>query len=128
MFGAVGTDRAGIKIVKALKEDKVDTEHIIECPDEETRRTSIALGKSGKNNILVYPGAKYKLTPAQLRTDLSGGPPHLLILQMEIPFETVEHVYTPLRRPQRGRSRCCSMRLRFHLIFRGTSYSQQARG
>ncbi|KIY01165.1 uncharacterized protein Z520_02717 [Fonsecaea multimorphosa CBS 102226] len=92
MIGAVGEDQAGHRIVQALYADRVDTEHILQCRDEETGRASIALGKNGENNVLVCPGANYRLTPNQIRADLREGSPHLLILQMEIPVQTVEHL------------------------------------
>ncbi|OAP57271.1 ribokinase [Fonsecaea erecta] len=92
MIGVVGQDSAGDRIVQALYADRVDTEHIVQCREEETGRASIALGKNGENNVLVCPGANYKLTPSQIRTDLREGFPHLLILQMEIPVPTVEHL------------------------------------
>jgi ribokinase len=90
MIGAVGEDAAGHRIVQALYEDRVDTEHILRCRNEETGRASIALGKNGENNVIVCPGANYKLTSDQIRVDLREGSPHLLILQMEIPVQTVK--------------------------------------
>ncbi|OCT47149.1 ribokinase [Cladophialophora carrionii] len=92
MIGAVGDDDAGHRIVQALNADRVDTEHSLRCRDAETGRAMIALGRNGENNVLVCPGANYRLTSDQIRADLREGLPHLLILQMEIPVRTVEEL------------------------------------
>ncbi|KIV96193.1 hypothetical protein PV10_00089 [Exophiala mesophila] len=90
MIGAVGTDHAADEMVEALQANNVDTEYILQCQGEATGRASIAIWGNGENNVLVCPGANYRLTFDKIGVSLRKGWPHLLILQMEIPVQTVE--------------------------------------
>lgn len=90
MIGVVGEDLQGARIMDALAANRVDIEHILRCREETTGTASIALDKNGENNVLVHPGANYRLSSDRIHVDLPEGSPHLLILQMEIPVQTVE--------------------------------------
>lgn len=92
MIGAVGGDSAGERIYNELKANGVITKGILIYRDSPSGTASIALENSGENNVLVYPGANHKLTPSQISLDFKVDTTHLLILQMEIPTQTVVHV------------------------------------
>lgn len=92
MVGAVGNDQAGNDIVQTLKANGLNIQGVLKCDNAITGTASIALENSGENNVLVYPGANHRLTVDQIRLNFDNSPPHLLILQMEIPMATVEHV------------------------------------
>ncbi|KAI9647480.1 putative ribokinase [Ciborinia camelliae] len=92
MIGAVGDDEFGPSLISSLKDSLIDTTSIrtIHC-----QSTGVAVilveSTSGENRILLSPGANHSLKPDAFSTPSSlGSPlPSLLVLQLEIPIETV---------------------------------------
>ncbi|KAK7423003.1 putative ribokinase [Neonectria punicea] len=93
MIGAVGADAYGPVLLDSLKSYGVETSSIIVNRDNGAEsNTGIAMivvdEPSGQNRIILSPGANASLRPAQF-SQLPGPTPALLIMQLEIPMETV---------------------------------------
>ncbi|RPB22796.1 Ribokinase-like protein [Terfezia boudieri ATCC MYA-4762] len=72
MVGIVGDDAFGEKLRGGLENEGVDIED------------------NGQNRILVSPGANFSLTPSHI-PDLDTNSPAMVVLQHEIPFDTISH-------------------------------------
>lgn len=93
MIGAVGADAYGPVLLDSLKSYGVETSSIIINRDGGAEsKTGIAIvvvdEPSGQNRIILSPGANASLRPAQF-SQLPGPTPALLIMQLEVPMETV---------------------------------------
>lgn len=100
MLGAVGTDEFGPKLVAGMKEDGIDTTGISLVKDKPTGVAVILVESStGENRILLNPGANYTLAASSFLTPQSLGTPlpDLLVLQLEIPLETVLQILKTAR-------------------------------
>ena len=88
MVGRVGNDSFGPELIKNLKQNNVDTSHVQLEPDSATGTAIIVVDANGQNSIVLSPGGNGKISPADL--DNVSFPDHkLLLLQLEIPIETV---------------------------------------
>lgn len=90
MIGAVGDDEFGRDLIAELSRNGVDVTGVRIRKGE---RTGVAVvlvdDESGENRILVSPqNANYTLTPADFVT-LPDPRPDLILLQLEIPLDTV---------------------------------------
>jgi ribokinase len=87
MVGRVGNDSFAPFLVENLKSNQVDTSHVSET-DSATGTAIIVVDSSGQNSIVLSPGANGKVTPP----DVDSAPDaKILLLQFEIPMETVLH-------------------------------------
>lgn len=87
MAGRVGNDSFGSFLVDNLKTNQVDTSHVLET-DSATGTAIIVVDSSGQNSIVLSPGANGKVTPQDVE---SAPDAKILLLQFEIPIETVLH-------------------------------------
>ena len=89
MAGRVGSDSFGTTLVENLQHNHVDTSHILTDAGA-TGTAVIAVDASGQNSIVISPGANGKVSPADVDSlDFRGVA--MLLLQLEIPLETVMH-------------------------------------
>ncbi|KAM5354664.1 hypothetical protein ACJ41O_001311 [Fusarium nematophilum] len=93
MIGAVGADAYGTVLLDSLKSYGVETSAITingsDGPESNTGIATIVVDEpSGQNRIILSPGANSSLRPSQF-TSIPGPAPTLLIMQLEIPLETV---------------------------------------
>ena len=90
MIGMVGKDSQGEKLIQNLNKYGIKSENIIKSNDL-TGRAIITVDKKGDNNIIVIPGSNFKITKEyiQEKQDVIASS-DVVILQNEIPFETVE--------------------------------------
>jgi ribokinase len=89
MVGRVGSDSFGPTLIQNLQKNKVDTSHVL--TDESATGTAIiVVDADGQNSIVLSPGANGKVTPADLDS-VSFQDAEVLLLQLEIPLETVIH-------------------------------------
>ncbi|KAI9676453.1 MAG: hypothetical protein M1817_000610 [Caeruleum heppii] len=89
MVGAVGDDEFGRALIKGLEDDGIDVAGIQMRPDSKTGTAGIIVEKlTGENRILISPGANHTLMPEHF-IELPAPLPDLIILQLEIPLETV---------------------------------------
>ena len=90
MIGMVGKDSQGEKLIQNLNKYGIKSENIIKSNDL-TGRAIITVDKKGDNNIIVIPGSNFKITKEHIqeKQDIIASS-DVVILQNEIPFETVE--------------------------------------
>ncbi|RTE80232.1 hypothetical protein BHE90_005224 [Fusarium euwallaceae] len=89
MIGAVGADAYGSVLLDSLKSYGVETTAITVDSEYKTGIAMIVVDEpSGQNRIILSPGANASLKPAQF-INLPSPSPTLLIMQLEIPLETV---------------------------------------
>jgi ribokinase len=94
LIGAIGgQDVFGKQICATLEESGVDVSDVETIPDVHTGYAHITLDVSGIPKIVTFAGANQFLTPTMF-TELPSKPskPDLLLLQLEIPLNTVEHL------------------------------------
>ncbi len=96
MLGRVGSDSFGPVLIRNLQQNGVDTSHIQVDPSA-TGTAIIVVDASGQNSIVLSPGANAKVTPADVDAFPMQGVDTLL-LQFEIPLETVLHAARLARR------------------------------
>jgi ribokinase len=90
MIGRVGDDAFGTRLRESLSRHGVDTTHVVHTPGCGSGVAVVAVVDTGENAITVIPGANGQLTPADVadREQLFATT-DLLLLQLEIPLETV---------------------------------------
>ena len=89
MLGKVGKDEAGKSMIRNLSEVAVDTSKI-ELSDASTGTAWICVNEEGDNSIVVIPGANKQVDIPYIEKNLSEiQESEMLILQLEIPIETV---------------------------------------
>jgi len=88
MVGHVGNDSFGPQLINNLKRNNVNTSHVKVDPQSATGTAIIVVDANGQNSIVLSPGGNGKVSPAEVR-DISFSDHKLLLLQLEIPVETV---------------------------------------
>ena len=90
-IACVGSDQRGEALVERLVEECVDTSAIVRHSTAPTGVALIAVDASGEKQIVWAPGANERLTPSSIAAaaDLFTST-KIVLLQLEIPFETVE--------------------------------------
>jgi ribokinase len=86
MIGRVGRDAMAEEALTLLLADDVDTGGVLTDADAPTGVALIAVDPEGENQIVVAAGANHRFMPEQLSARIEGP----LIVQMELPIETVE--------------------------------------
>lgn len=89
MVGRVGTDPFGDVLLANLNKDGVDTRYVYRTEATASGVALITVSESGQNNIVVVPGANWKLLPS----DVQAAEPAfkgagVVLMQLEIPVET----------------------------------------
>jgi len=87
MLGRVGKDNFGDFLLENLKSNKVDS-RFVQRDDASTGTAIIVVDASGQNSIILSAGANGKVSDADAST-ASFSDFDLLLLQLEIPIETV---------------------------------------
>ena len=90
MVGRVGADSFGTSLIENLKQNHVNTTRVHRDETTATGTAVIVVDAHGQNSIVLSPGANAKLKPADVEP-ASFLDPKLLLLQLEIPIETVLH-------------------------------------
>jgi ribokinase len=98
-IGRVGADPAGDALRTSLKEAGVDTQHVLQDVGDSTGTALIAVDNRGENTIIVVPGVNANLQT----TDIDAASDviercDILLLQLEIPLETVRYAATLAQR------------------------------
>jgi len=93
MIGAVGDDSYGPLVIDGLKGVGIDTSDIQVRKGEKTGVATIIVEEStAENRIMFSPHANGTVRPDEYATDLPRPLPDLIILQLEIPLETVTQI------------------------------------
>ena len=90
IIGRVGTDTFGSMLINNLKRNKVNADRVIKDGSSATGTAVIVVDSQGQNSIILSPGANGKVTPSDINPG-SFSSSSLLLLQLEIPIETVIH-------------------------------------
>lgn len=89
MLGRVGKDDFGDFLLANLQANQVDTT-LVQRDDAATGTAIIVVDANGQNSIVLSPGANGQVRPADV--DPASLPrPKLVLLQLEIPLESVIH-------------------------------------
>jgi ribokinase len=89
----VGGDVFGQQTIETLKKEGVDTSQILVDKNAASGIALITVNEKGQNNIVVASGANMNLQPADLELiDKYILLADVILLQLEIPMETVEYV------------------------------------
>jgi ribokinase len=95
MVGRVGDDSFGPTLIENLQDNQVDTTYV-QTDESATGTATIIVDSSGQNTIVLSPGANGKVTPADVDS-VSFQDADMLLLQLEIPLETVVHAASVAR-------------------------------
>lgn len=91
-LGRVGGDDFGQRLLKGLELHGVNTQHTTITEGVSSGCALIFVDRKGENSIVVAPGANHKLTPRDIdRAEELIGSAAVVVLQLEIPLETVRH-------------------------------------
>jgi len=90
MVGRVGTDSFGTSLIENLKQNHVNATRVHRDEIVATGTAIIVVDAHGQNSIVLSPGANAKVEPADVEP-ASFLDSKLLLLQLEIPTETVLH-------------------------------------
>lgn len=92
MYGCVGEDEPGEKLVENLRKCGVKTDGIEVLPGVPTGQAMITVG-DGDNTIVIIAGANERVDAAYLERKQSGIlEADIIVLQNEIPEKSVEHI------------------------------------
>ncbi len=95
MLGRVGRDNFGDFLLANLQANQVDTT-LVQRDDAATGTAIIVVDANGQNSIVLSPGANGQVRPADV--DPATLPrPKLVLLQLEIPLESVIHAAAAAR-------------------------------
>lgn len=86
MIGRIGADSMADEALALLRQGGVDLSGVAVDPAVPTGAALLAVSQDGENQIVVASGANFAIRPEHLPAALEGA----LILQLEIPFDTIE--------------------------------------
>lgn len=89
MIGAVGSDAEGQELIKGLDKENINSKGIV-TKDEPSGTASIYVNEEGQNNIVVYPGANFKMTKEDIDANLDIlKESSICVMQNEIPLDVI---------------------------------------
>jgi ribokinase len=98
MVANVGSDAFGDQAIAGLGDDDIGCAFVTRDHDAPSGVALISVDDAGNNQIVVAPGANDTLGIAEVDAALAQIPDGtIVLLQLEIPFETVRHVVEKLR-------------------------------
>ena len=90
MVGRVGNDSFGATLIENLRKNHVDVKQIITDESTPTGTAVIIVDAQGQNSIVLSPGSNAKVIPNDIKPEVFVNA-SLLLLQFEIPIDTVIH-------------------------------------
>ncbi|MEG3660175.1 ribokinase [Arenibacter palladensis] len=92
-IGKIGEDIFGQNSLNLMKSEGIDIRYLGKDSEMPSGVALITVDSTGENSIVVAPGSNGKLTPADFDRALSElDEVAVILLQLEIPLETVEHI------------------------------------
>jgi ribokinase len=93
LIAKTGNDLFGRELIEVYRKEHIRTDFVFTDPRRPTGVAMITVDANGENSIIVAPGANHAL----LTTDIDKALPairdcQLVLLQLEIPVETVTHI------------------------------------
>lgn len=93
MIGRVGDDSMADRLVQNLQSQQVATDTVLRTRDCASGIAVVAVESSGENAIMVVPGANGRVSVEDVRAaEAILREATIVLLQLEIPLETVLHV------------------------------------
>ena len=90
MIGKLGQDPFGEQLLGSLQASGVDTGYVLRDAEHATGTALITVDAAGANTIIVVPGSNMQLSPEDIqRAEAAIAGSSLLVLQLEVPLETV---------------------------------------
>jgi len=87
--GRVGSDDRGDALLRQLRAERVNTDHVIRDEKAATGAAVIHVAESGEKQIFVAPNANYNLSPDNVRGTAAIKNCRIFMTQLEVPLETV---------------------------------------
>ena len=98
MVACVGRDGFGDEAIAGLKDELADCSHVYRDDSRASGVALISVDEKGENHIVVAPGANSSLSLQHIEQSFNHIPDNsLIMLQLEIPLNTVCHVLTLAR-------------------------------
>lgn len=92
LVARVGADDFGQRLINCLSQHRVRTEQVAITEGVSSGCAMILVDRKGENSIVVAPGANAKLSPGDIdRAEPLIEGASAVVLQLEIPLETVRH-------------------------------------
>lgn len=92
LVARVGADDFGQRLLNCLSQHRVRTEQVAITEGVSSGCAMILVDRKGENSIVVAPGANAKLSPGDIdRAESLIEGAAAVVLQLEIPMETVQH-------------------------------------
>src|SRR5688572_445728 len=88
----VGNDIFGKQTLEGFKTEHVNTDYVFVDESAASGTALIVVNKDGENSIVVAPGANANLFPADIDKVKDIAAAEILLLQLEIPLETISAV------------------------------------
>jgi len=93
----VGNDIFGRQTLEGFKKEHVNTDYVFVDESAASGTALIVVNKEGENSIVVAPGANANLLPADIDKVTDIAVAEILLLQLEIPLETISAVVKKAR-------------------------------
>ena len=98
MVGRLGKDIFGDQSIACLKHESINCDFIGRDPIAASGVALISVDDKGENHIVVAPGANNQLDQTKVRAALDSMPDNaIILLQLEIPLDTVAHIIDATR-------------------------------
>ncbi len=88
----VGNDIFGAQTIAGFRREKINTDYVFVDESASSGTALIVVNKDGENSIVVAPGANANLLPADIDKVKDIAAAEILLLQLEIPLETISAV------------------------------------
>ncbi len=93
-IGKIGEDSFGDQMVSSLTKEGINTSYVIRDANEKSGVAFILINKKGENKITVAPGANFKLSVEEIKSNAEIiKNSYCLIVQMEIPMKTIKEIF-----------------------------------
>lgn len=92
LVAKVGNDIFGKQTIKGLQNENIDTSFIFVDEEAPSGTALIMVNREGENCIVVAPGANANLTPADIEKVENITKAEIILMQLEIPIETIESI------------------------------------
>lgn len=89
-IGRTGNDHFGDQVTEVLKEDHIDSTHVLRDNSLASGVSSIVVDEKGHSAITITAGANANLSPKDIQGSLEVGKGDIVLLQLDIPVETIK--------------------------------------
>ena len=90
-IGRTGNDLFGEQVIDVLKQDGIDTRHVITDMSLASGVSSVVLDDRGLIATTITPGANLHLSKMDIKKNMEVSPGDIVLLQLDIPIETVKY-------------------------------------